>query len=491
MRIVEDAIKYATDMHQGKLRKFGNTPYIFHPLEVAQILSTLTDDEEVITAGILHDIVENTDGTLSELEERFGERVAFLVSTDSEKEYAGKERSETWKQRKEETLRVLKNSSDTGVKMLWLADKLADIRSLAGMYSEYGEEMWQKFNQTDPAMQCWYYKTVAEMIELSLNKTGAFKELIKHINFIWPGTFDTDKTRFRKYKEVSVDGCELLGRGAKGEVYRYDDELVIKVFNENNTYHDVEQEIAQARKAFILGIPTAISFGIVSVGKKYGAMFEMVDSDTLSRCIARSPGQVDQFAGIMADVAGIIHGIEVSEEDGFPYVSERVKPYFSGGIGLEDTALAEKCIKLFDDLPECNTLVHGDFHTGNVFLQKGDPMLIDMDRVSIGHPIAELSDLCYFYVILGEDDPSVVEKFMGFSYDTAKQFFKCFLKHYLQTEDEEKIREVSEKASLVGYSRLIRKLRRKEVVTDKDKEKIDSFVGKISEIANRLDTLTF
>lgn len=490
MKISEEAIIYATIMHQGKIRKLGNNPYIFHPLEVAQILSTLTDDEEVITAGILHDIVEDTDGTLSEIEKRFGKRVADLVSTDSENLYPGEGRTATWKQRKEETLNNLSSSSDIGVKMLWLADKLANIRSLAGLYSELGDEMWRRFNQSDSELQCWYYKSVAEMIELSLNKTGAFKELIKHINFIWPGTFDSEKTRFKKYKEVSVDGCELLGRGAKGEVYRYDEELVIKVFNENNTYKDVEQEIAQARKAFILGIPTAISFGIVSVGKKYGAMFEMVDSDTLSRCIARSPGQVKMYAGIMADMATLIHGIEVTEDDGFPYVAERVKEYIDGGVGVEDAALGDKCNKLIDELPVRNTLVHGDFHTGNVFLQNGEPLLIDMDRVSMGHPIIELSDLYYFYVILGEDDPAAVEKFMGFSCDTAKQFLECFMKRYLDTKDDRRLKEVYEKASMIGYSRLIRK-HRKGTVTDKDREMIKNCVTRISDIVNKYDTLEF
>ena len=70
-----------------------------------------------------------------------------------------------------------------------------------------------------------------------------------------------------------------LGRGAKGDVYRYDEELVIKVFNQNNLYQDVERETTLAREAFILGVPTAISFGIVAVGERYGAMYELVDSD--------------------------------------------------------------------------------------------------------------------------------------------------------------------------------------------------------------------
>ena len=84
MNILEEAIIYATVMHQGKVRKFKSIPYILHPLEVAQILSTMTDDQEVITAGILHDIIQDTDGTLSEIEKRFGKRVALLVSSETE-----------------------------------------------------------------------------------------------------------------------------------------------------------------------------------------------------------------------------------------------------------------------------------------------------------------------------------------------------------------------------------------------------------------------
>ncbi|MBQ6456694.1 MAG: HD domain-containing protein, partial [Mogibacterium sp.] len=259
MNKLEEAIIYATILHQGKIRKLDGTPYILHPIEVSQILSTMSHDEELITAGILHDIVEDTDGTLAEIEKRFGERVAELVDSDSEGKKTEGHKAGSWKRRKEDSLRVLKNTKDLGIKMLWLADKLANIRSLAGLYSEKGEAVWQELNEADPDEQRWYYSSIAETLELELNKTAAFKELIKHINFIWPGTFDSDKARYKKYKEVSVEGCKLLASGAKGEVYRYDDELIIKLYNNKNTYRDVEQEIGLSRKAFVMGIPTAIS----------------------------------------------------------------------------------------------------------------------------------------------------------------------------------------------------------------------------------------
>ncbi|MBR0145662.1 MAG: HD domain-containing protein [Eubacterium sp.] len=491
MNLLEESIIYATVMYQGKVRKFKNVPFILHPMEVAQILSTMTDDQELIAAGMLHDIVEDTDGTLEEIEKRFGKRVALLVASESENDYPGEDRSDTWKRRKEESLKVLRNSDDIGVQMLWLADKLANIRSLARIYGENGEKLWSMLHQSDPAEQCWYYRSVAEILELSLNRTGAFKELIKHINSIWPGTFDSEKAKYKKYKEVSIEGCRLLGRGAKGDVYRYDDELVIKVYNRNNTYRDVEREIDLCRKAFILGVPTEISFGIVSVGKQYGAMFELVDSETVSAHIAKDPGRVDEYAVLMANLARLIHGLTVTPEDGFPDMNvtlcARVNDCFAG----ENEELAERCMRLVKTIPESDHLVHGDFHTGNVFLQSGEPLLIDMDRMSTGHPIAELSDLMYFYQILGEDDPAVVEDFMGFPYATALQFFDTFLKTYLETEDEDKIMDVKKKASLICYMRLIRKFRKAKHLSEEEQRKVEYYMKKLAVLTDELETLVF
>ncbi|MBO6148205.1 MAG: HD domain-containing protein [Lachnospiraceae bacterium] len=489
MNKIEEAIIYATVMHAGKVRKFGNRPFILHSLEVAHIISTMTDDEDVITAGILHDIVEETDGTLGEVEKRFGSRVAILVSSETEDKFQGEDPNVTWKRRKESSLKVLKNSQDIGVKMLWLADKLANIRSLAGLFSEKGEAFWQELHQKDPEVHRWYYQSIAETLEFSLNRTAAFKEYIKHLTFIWPRSFDSEKAKYKKYKEVSVDGCALIGRGAKGDVYRYDDELIIKVFNQNNTFRDVEKEIALSRKAFILGIPTAISFGIVSVGERYGAMYEMVDAETVSSYIAKSPGQVKRYALVMAELARTIHSIEVSGDESFPDAIERLRGYIRKGIAYEDEALANRCMKLLDALPATGTLVHGDFHTGNVFMDKGEPLLIDMDRISMGNPYVEISDMYYFYVILGEEDPSVVESFMGFSYETACAFFREFLKLYLGTESEDRLNEVIEKASFIGYLRAIHRIHKKPALSEREKETVGRYLAKIESLAQRLDSL--
>ena len=125
----------------------------------------------------------------------------------------------------------------------------------------------------------------------------------------------------------------------------------------------------------------------------------------------------------------------------------------------------------------------------DVFLLNGEPILIDMDRISTGHPIAELSDLMYFYEILGEDDPEVVENFMGFSYETAKKFFDTFLKRYLNTEDEERINDVKKKASLICYMRLIRKIRKVKSISKEDHAKVEKYLKIITGLVSELDTL--
>ena len=449
MNRIEEATICAVIMHQGRVRRLKGVPFILHPMEVAQILSTMTDDEEIIAAGILHDIMEDTDGMTEEIERRFGERVASLVSFRLNNLHSGKEPSLTWKQRREEALLQLKNSQDIGVKMLWLADMLSNIRALAGAYSELGEDVWKQLDPDDPALYCWYFRSVAEQL----------------------------------------DGCKLLGRGAKGEVYQYNSELVIKVYNDQNTYNDVEREIALSRKAFVLGIPTAISFGIVSVGDRYGAMYELVDSETISKRIARHPASVEACARIMAELAHTIHGISVSEDEGFPNALDRLRGYIDSGIALEDETLAARCAKLIDSIPASQTLLHGDYHTGNVFLQRNEPLLIDMDRLSVGDPFVELSDLCYFYLVMGEFDPDNVKDFMGFSYQTAQKFFHSFLTHYLDTEDEARLRDVTDKALLVSYARMIHRIRKKDRLSDEDRQTIARCVEKVAALAEKLDTL--
>ena len=488
MNLLEESIIYSTIMYQGKVRKIKHTPYILHPLEVAQILSTMTDDQEIIAAGVLHDVVEDTDGTLGEIKKRFGSRVAMLVDSETENDYPGEDRSASWMKRKEQTLAKLRDSTDIGVKMLWIADKLSNLRSLARIYGEIGEGVWDHLHQKDSSLQRWYYKTIAEYTEMDLNKTGAYKEFIDRINYMWPGTFDTSKTKYKKYREVSVEGCTCIGKGAKAEVYRYNEELIVKVYNEKNTYSEVEREIGITRAAFVMGLPTAISFGIVSVGKRYGAMFELIDAKTISELIAKSPEHVDYYARIMADLARQIHGTEQDGNKIFPDARTQLIGWVDRALSEEDDVLADMLRGMIRAIPQSNSIVHGDFHTSNVFLANGEPLFIDVDRMSTGAPILDISSIYLFYVGYNEVDAHMIEDYMGFSAKTAGQFYQSFLRRYLDTEDEARLKEVSQKAELLAYVRLIGQLKRRRNV--KNRPVINRLIAKIRTLADAVNEFT-
>ena len=94
-------------------------------------------------------------------------------------------------------------------------------------------------------------------------------------------------------------------------------------------------------------------------------------------------------------------------------------------------------------------------------------------------------------MLLGEDEPAVVENFMGFSYQTATRFFRGFLKHYLGTEDTVRLEEVTEKAALLGNIRMIHKLRKKKELSEQERKMLDRYLGRISSLTEKLDTLDF
>jgi myo-inositol-1(or 4)-monophosphatase len=185
---VTKAIEFAAKAHDGMCRKKDKTPYILHPLEAAVIVGTMTTDQDVISAALLHDVVEDTDITINEIEEKFGKRVRELVESETEDKRADLPPEDTWRIRKEESLEVLKNSEDVAVLMLWIGDKLSNMRSFYRIWKNEGDGMWQSFNQKDPEQQFWYYSTIAELTA-SLKNFSAWQEYYELVKIVFERNF--------------------------------------------------------------------------------------------------------------------------------------------------------------------------------------------------------------------------------------------------------------------------------------------------------------
>ena len=155
-QLLHESIVFANKAHKGQLRKGTDIDYISHPMEVMQILTAMGADDNLIIAGVLHDTVEDTSTTLDEIEEKFGADVAALVGNHTQ------DKSQPWIDRKTIVVDHLQRA-DKRTKMLVLADKVSNLRSMYSNYQEVGEELWQRFN-APKEKQCWYYGAVMDAL---------------------------------------------------------------------------------------------------------------------------------------------------------------------------------------------------------------------------------------------------------------------------------------------------------------------------------------
>ena len=171
--VLDKAIVFAVKAHEGQKRKDGSA-YILHPLEVTVIAGTMTKDPDVLAAAVLHDTVEDTDTTADDILNEFGPNVAELVAHETEDKRPEMKASDSWKIRKEESLAVLKDSGINS-KIIWVADKLSNMRSLKKDYERVGEKIFERFNEKNPKQQRWYHETVLEYTK-ELAEYSAYKE---------------------------------------------------------------------------------------------------------------------------------------------------------------------------------------------------------------------------------------------------------------------------------------------------------------------------
>ncbi|GFI35872.1 guanosine-3',5'-bis(diphosphate) 3'-pyrophosphohydrolase [Lachnospiraceae bacterium] len=173
--MTDRAVKFATKAHAGQFRKGTKRPYIVHPVEVGNIVSTMTEDEEVISAALLHDTIEDCEGITKDiLAQEFSERVAFIVVSESE------DKSKTWIERKQATIDHMKTAPKE-VQMVALADKLSNMRDINRDYPILGEELWKRFRMKDKNTIGWYYKGVRDALEGSFSGVGAYEEYCRLI----------------------------------------------------------------------------------------------------------------------------------------------------------------------------------------------------------------------------------------------------------------------------------------------------------------------
>ena len=251
-------------------------------------------------------------------------------------------------------------------------------------------------------------------------------------------------------REMSVEGAEIIGEGFFSTVYRIDKDTIIKVFNRTSDEKQIERELKLAKQAFVLGIPTAISFDIVKVRDKLGVRFEMLDCMSLKNAFIKYPEKYDELLNKYVDLLKKINTTECFD----PSVPS-IKKFFLEKVDaikhLLDEAHYEKLLGLMKSVPERSTFVHGDCHFKNIMVQGEDFLLIDMDTLSVGHPIFELANLRCPYVAFEEDAPGNCEQFFGMKAEYCVKLYDDIIRLYFGKEDE----TIKDKIALVCYAHMV------------------------------------
>ena len=295
----------------------------------------------------------------------------------------------------------------------------------------------------------------------------------------------------KAYRRVSIEGCEVIGQGANGKVYRIDPETIVKVYYNVESLPEIRRERELARKAFVLGIPTAISYDVVRVGDSYGAVYELLNAKSFLKLLTEQTMSLEEVIRMSIDLLKMIHATQTDDP-----IMPSMKTVALGWADFLGDYLPEEQYKklrgLIEEVPESDHMLHGDYHLKNIMYQDGESLLIDMDTLCVGNPVFELASMYNAYVGYGETDERVTTEFLGVSRATAREIWDRSLRLYLDDMDEEKILEIEKKAMLIGYTRIMRRtIRRNGLNTTDGQELIACCRKHIEELLAEVDTLLF
>ena len=296
----------------------------------------------------------------------------------------------------------------------------------------------------------------------------------------------------KAFRLISVRNCRVIGRGANGTVCRLDPETVVKVYRDPDALADITREQKLARTVFVLGIPTAIPYDVVRIWEGgYGTVFELLDAESLADALLRGGITLEEAVAISTDLLKQIHAAR-PKEGSLPPVRAGMLARAAALEGKLAEPLYQKLLSLLEALPDDPLMLHGDFHIRNIMVQDKEALLIDMDSVSTGHPIFELAAMYSAYCGYPDTDHSVSEAFLGIDYETGLLFWRRSLAAYLETEDEERIRAVEEKAAVISYARLLsRALRHGGENSEEGRREIGNCLRHLQALLPKVGSLSF
>lgn len=257
----------------------------------------------------------------------------------------------------------------------------------------------------------------------------------------------------KELREVSIEGCREIGRGAHGIVYQTAPDMLVKVYREEVPMESIRREQALARWAFVKGLPTAIPFDVVRVGNCRGMVYELLDAVPAQEYIHRSPEHLERFIRESVKLMKQVHGT-LAEPGKLPDMKQQTLSWAESLRDKLPPAQYAKLMRIIHGIPDRLTLLHADFHLKNILICHDELMLIDMDTLCTGDPVFELATVYNSYREFPSIDPEAAA-FLGIDVKTAERICDRTFELYLGENDAGQAEAAVRKARLLGCVRII------------------------------------
>lgn len=255
----------------------------------------------------------------------------------------------------------------------------------------------------------------------------------------------------KSLRKIDLDKCEKIGFGGNGAVYRVSEDEIVKVNYNPSTYESLQVELQKAKEAFLLGIPTAISFDMVDCGEgRRGVVYETIKSTTLGETIQKNPERVEELTQQYIAQLNLLHSIH-TDNPAFGNAKDNYRKQVEDASKFLTEEEGQMLNQILDALPEGDRLVHCDAHPKNIMIQNGEMLWIDMEQMAVGHPVYDLISIAVILNGMRTDEMSM--GICGMDNATVGIFRNCFIRNYFKTEDPEAIRKFE---SMLNGLRLIR-----------------------------------
>lgn len=435
--ILDKAISYAVAAHAGTERRGKGFPYIIHPLEALTIVSSLTTDQELLAAAVLHDVVEDTDCTLEQIRDEFGDRVAEIVESESDPKEDSSSPKASWRERKIAGLERLTYASMDS-KIVAMGDKLSNMRTIAQDYTNIGDKLWSRFHAPNGIKDyAWRYRALAGALA-ELQGSAPYEEFVSLIDQVFGP--DTEHAAM----PINMSDFEQTGDGYTALSYTHKDgKRLVKMYNDTRPKEYVMRELEISRALVKMGLNVPKPLRFVTDGKRYGAEFERISKKvSFARSISQDASSLEKFGILFAQETKKLHSTHCPT-DIFTSVADFYRQAVDTSHFLTENEKS-RYRAFIDSVPECDTCVHGDLHIGNIITDGTQNWWIDLGDFRYGNPLFDFG-MCLFATKCIPEE--LIYKLFHISGEQMRKCWDVFVREYFGADTPEKLEEVDNKVA--------------------------------------------